>query len=190
MFGEARAKFNNPFPFQEWENKLQALSTIPFEEREKQMPYRLYALITENQESFCKEAMNYVLAYLHEGTNLIVTIFLTSLERLAPAAASDKQIVFSLFHPLFTGAPLAHEPTGLSAFYNLALHELFHIGFSQHFEPPSLEKHKENEIPLDMLMILQNEGMATYISHELIPVYPTPFEWFIHLVDQETMVHQ
>ena len=76
----------------------------------------------------------------------------------------------------------------MSAFYNLALHELYHIGFSHSFIPPSLEEHMENEVAIDMLIALQNEGMATYISHELNAIYPSPFEWILYVVKWEPVV--
>jgi hypothetical protein len=76
----------------------------------------------------------------------------------------------------------------LSSFFNLALQELFHIGFSDTFKRPSLEEHMENEVVIDMLIVLQNEGIATHIEHELSKQFPSPFEWFLYLIDQEPIV--
>ena len=39
-----------------------------------------------------------------------------------------------------------------------------------------------------MLTVLQNEGMATYISYRMEPEYPAPFEWVNYLIDNETVV--
>jgi len=173
LFGKARAKLNNPFPFQEWLHDIQALASKPMVEREKEIPYRLYSLIMANQESFCREVRRYVLEYLPVGTTLEVTIYLTALEGSNPAESfSDGQITFSLSHPLYTSAARLYKPTGLSAFYNSALHELTHIGFSEHFDPPTLEEHMQNEVVIDMLMSLHNEGMATYTSYQLNIPYP------------------
>jgi len=41
---------------------------------------------------------------------------------------------------------------------------------------------------MDMLMALQNEGMATHISHQLNASYPSPFEWFLYVIDQKPVV--
>jgi hypothetical protein len=81
-----------------------------------------------------------------------------------------------------------HETTGLSAFFNLALHEFFHIGFAANLDHLSKEEHRKNEIVIDVLTVLQNEGMATHISHQMNPKYPSPFEWFVYLIDNEVIV--
>jgi hypothetical protein len=188
MLGEHRARVNDPFRLDTWLNDIQLLAARPLAEREERAPYRLYQLIMENRNSFCQGVSDHVLAYLPEGTSLEVTIYLTALEGSAPAFAADGRIVFSLSHPLFMGAAWLHEPAGLTTFYNQALHELFHIGFGSSFVPPTLEQHMENEVVIDMLIALQNEGMATYISYELNPVYPSPFEWYIYLVGREAVV--
>lgn len=54
----------------------------------------------------------------------------------------------------------------------LGLHELFHIYFGEAFQWPSLEEHIENEVVIDMTTALQNEGIATHISHQLTTRYP------------------
>lgn len=90
--------------------------------------------------------------------------------------------------PLFAGTQMIHEPAGLAAFYNLGLHELFHVYLNDIYDWPTVEEHMENEVVIDMLIALQNEDMATYISHQLNPRYPSPFEWFPYAVDRESVV--
>lgn len=188
LFGMHRAKMVEPFPLEKWLGNIKNLASQPLDRREKERPFRLYSLIMANQESFCQEVGTHVLAYLPEGIDLETTIYLTALEGSAAAFAANNQVVFSLSHPLLMGTAWLYEPTALSSFYNLALHELFHIGFSHSFTPPSLEEHMENEVVIDMLIALQNEGVATYISYKLNPIYPSPFEWTIYLVDRESVV--
>ncbi len=188
LLGEHRARVNDPFSTKGWTNDIQALAKQPLAKRQQRTPYRLYQLIMAHQNTFCQEVASSVMAYLPEGTDAEVTIYLTALEGSAPAFASGREIVFSLSQPLFAGAQLIHEPTGLSAFYNLGLHELFHIYFNDAFEWPSLEEHMQNEIVMDMMTALQNEGMATYISHQLARRYPSPFEWFFYVVDVRPVV--
>jgi hypothetical protein len=188
LLAKHRDRISDPFPFATWVNKIEALASKPEVKRKQMLPFRLYELITATQQSFCQEVQSYVLAYLPRGTDYEVTIYLTALEGSAPAYADGDEIVFSLSHPLFANAQIIHEPTGLSSFYNLALHELFHIGFGDAFEGPSLEEHIENEVVIDILIALQNEGIATHISYQLSSTYPSPFEWFLYLIDQKPIV--
>ena len=183
-----RARVNDPFQMDAWVKEINKLASLPEDERTQQIPYRLYESIMAYQQAFCQEVISNVLTYLPEGTDLEVTIYLTALEGSAAAYSSGKEIAFSLSHPLLVNTAMIHEPTGLSAFYNLGLHELFHIGFAQNFETLSEEEHRKNEIVIDVLAVIQNEGMATYTSYRLNPKYPTPFEWFIYLLDKEAVV--
>ncbi|MEJ2758766.1 MAG: hypothetical protein P8046_09835, partial [Anaerolineales bacterium] len=115
-------------------------------------------------------------------------IYLTAHEGSAPAFTRPGEITFSLSHPLLANTTFIHETTGLSAFFNLALHEFFHIGFANSSDPPSEEQLKENEIVVDVLHVYQNEGMATILSYNLASEFPTPFEWFIYMLDREAVV--
>ncbi len=189
LLAESRAKGASPFRFEAWLKDIEKLASLPQEKREQKKAFKLNELIIANQQAFCKEVGPHVLAYLPEGTDLSVTIFLTALDEPVPAYTKDGEIAFSLSHPLFRYAAIIHEPTALSTFFNLALQELFHVGYSDTFNRPSLEELKENEIVIDMLIGLQNEGIATHIEHELSEKYPSPFEWFLYILNQKTVQH-
>lgn len=188
LLDESRAKGASPFRFEAWLKDIKKLDSLPQEKREQRKAYKLYQLITANQQSFCKEVGPHVLTYLPEGTDLSVTIFLTALDDPVPAYTKDGEIAFSLSHPLFRYAAILHEPTAVSTFFNLALQELYHVGYSETFKRPSFEELKENEIVIDMLIGLQNEGIATHIEHQLSEQYPSPFEWFLYILNQKTVV--
>ncbi|MFN2234986.1 MAG: DUF5700 domain-containing putative Zn-dependent protease, partial [Anaerolineales bacterium] len=183
-----RARVNQPFSYQAWLKDIEKLAAQPEEIRLQNTLYRLYQQIMTYRQSFCQEIAEKVLTSLPEGADLGVTIYLTAHEGSAPAFTSQGTITFSLSHPLLVNTALVSETTGLSAFFNLALHEFFHLGFGNTSDLPSEEQLKENEIVVDVLHVLQNEGMATYLSYKLAPEYPTPFEWFIYLIDRETVV--
>lgn len=188
LLAQHRERVNDPFHFDRWLNKIENLASLSEEKRNQQVSFRLYELIMANRESFCQEVAANVLSYLPEETEFDVTIYLTAHEGSAPAYSAKQEIVFSLSHPLLANTAMINESTGLSAFYNLGLHELFHIGFAANFHHLSTEEHRKNEIVIDVLTVLQNEGIATHISHRMSPQYPTPFEYFIYLVDKETVV--
>jgi hypothetical protein len=188
LLAQHRERINDPFKFDSWLSKIKNLASLSEDRRKEQVSFRLYELIITHQESFCEEVAANVLSYLPEETEIDVTIYLTALEGSAAAFAAQQEIVFSLSHPLLVNTSVINQSTGLSAFYNLGLHELFHIGFAANFEHLSKEEHRKNEIIVDVLTVLQNEGIATHISHRMNPEYPTPFEWFIYLVDNETIV--
>jgi hypothetical protein len=188
LLADHRARVNDPFQINPWKKEIERLAALSGIERTQEVPYRLYQAIQANQQSFCLEVSENVLTYLPEGTDLEVTLFLTALEGSAVAYSSDDEIALSLSHPLLANSAMIHEPTGLSAFYNLGLHELFHIGFGKIYKSLSTDEHRKNEIVIDVLSVLQNEGIATYISHQLSSKYPTPFEWFIYLIDKEPLV--
>jgi len=188
MFAQHRARVNDPFPYQAWLKDIEKLVAQSEESRLQKMPYRLYEMIMTYQQSFCQEIAENVLTSLPEGTELDVTVYLTAHEGSAAAFTRPGEITFSLSSPLLVNTAFVHETTGLSAFFNLALHEFFHIGFANSSDHPSMEQLMENEIVVDVLHVLQNEGMATYLSYHLTPKFPTPFEWFIYLLDRETIV--
>jgi len=188
MLAQHRTRVNDPFPYQDWLRDIERLAAQPEAIRLQNTPYRLYQQIMTYQQSFCQEIGEQVLTSLPEGTELNTTIYLTALEGSAPAFTRPGEITFSLSHPLFVNAAFVHETTGVSAFFNLALHEFFHIGFANSSEAPTREQLMENEIVVDVLHVFQNEGLATYLSYTLAPEYPTPFEWFIYLLDREAVV--
>lgn len=188
LFSQHRGRVHDPFPYEAWIKDIKQLASKSDEQRKQKAPFQLYELILKNQNSFCREIVTGVIPYLPDGVDTNVTIYLTALEGSAPAFAKDGEIAFSLSHPLFSGAQCIHEPTGLSAFYNLGSHELSHIYFGSVYKWPALEEHKTNEVIIDMLIALQNEGIATHGSHQLNPTYPSPFEWFLYVVDQEPIV--
>lgn len=188
LFAQHRERVHDPFPHEAWIKDIERLESTSDVKRRQQPPFRLYELILANQNSFCREVASNVISYLPAGVDISATIYLTALEGSAPAFSKDREIVFSLSHPLLSGAQLVHEPTGLSAFYNLGLHELSHIYFGSVYKWPTLEEHMANEVVIDMLMALQSEGIATHISHQLNLRYPSPFEWFLYVIDQDAIV--
>lgn len=189
MLAQHRSRVNDPFPYQAWVKDIERLAAQSEENRLQKTPYRLYQQIMTYQQAFCQEIADNILTSLPEGTELDVTVYLTAHEGSAPAFTQPGEITFSLSHPLLTNSAPVHEATGLSAFFNLALHEFFHIGFANTSEHPTTEQLMENEIVVDVLHVLQNEGMASYLSNKLSSQYPTPFEWFIYLLDREMVVH-
>ncbi|MGD2027382.1 MAG: hypothetical protein PVI99_06155 [Anaerolineales bacterium] len=188
LLAEHRARVNDSFPYQAWLKDIEKIASQPEDRRKQRIPFRLYQLISTYKQSFCREVAENVWTYLPDGTDLDVRIYLTAYERSAPAYSRPGEIAISLSHPLFTNPAWIDESTGLSAFFNLGLHEFYHIGFAEVFDPPGEEEMRKNEIVLDVLSVLQNEGVATYISHQMMLDYPTPFEWFVYLVDRESIV--
>jgi hypothetical protein len=184
----SRTKGADPFRIEAWVKDIEQLASQPVEKRKQQVPFKLYELIMAHQQSFCQEVGPHILAYLPEGTDIGGTIYLTAHDESVPAYFRGREIAFSLSHPLFAYAAILHEPTALTSFFNLALQELFHVGFIDSYKWPSLEEHMENEVVIDMLINLQNEGIATYIEHELSSQYPSPFEWFLYLIDKKPIV--
>jgi hypothetical protein len=143
-----------------------------------------------HQGAFCQEVGPYVLSYLPGETDMEVTIYLTALDDPVPAYTHNQQVAFSLSHPLFKYATMIYQPTGLSTFFNLALQELHHIGFAEIYPWPSVEELIQNEIVIDMLTSLHRESIGTYIEYELLEKYPSPFEYFLWLVDKRPVVRR
>ena len=188
LLAHSRVYGGQLFVFDAWLDQVERLASYPLEKRQGQTPYRLFQLILAHQQAFCQQVGSHVLAYLPEGAESGVTIYLTAIDDPWPAYFKDRAIVFSLSHPLFLYATIINAPTGLSTFFNLGLQELFHVGFAASYPWPALEEHKQNEVVIDILINLQNEGIATYIEHQLSAQFPSPFEWFLYLVDQRSVV--
>jgi hypothetical protein len=188
LLAESRTKGAAPFRYDKWVKAIEKLASQSLLDRQQQISYKLHNLVLAHQETFCREVGPHVLAYLPEGADISVTLYLTALDEPVPAYFHGHEIAISLSHPMFTYASAIHEPTALSSFFNLALQELFHVGFADSFNWPSLEEHMQNEVVIDMLISLQNEGIGTHIEHQLAPVYPSPFEYFLYLVDRKPVV--
>lgn len=189
LLAEHRQRVNDPFDEADWIKKLEGIAKLSQQGRERQLPFTMYKRFIETRQSFCQQVAPWVLSHLPQGTNISATIYLTALEHPAPAYAHSREIVISLSHPLFVGASTLHLDTGLSTIYNILAHELFHIGYWEDFGV-STEEHRQNEVVIDMLIALQNEGLATYVSYLLTENYPAPFEWSYYFVDSEVVVRR
>jgi hypothetical protein len=187
---ESRDRGADPFRFQVWLKEIEKLASQTLQKRKQQIPYKLYELIMTHQGAFCQEIGPHVLSYLPEGTDIEVTIFLTAMDEPVPAYAHNQKIAFSLSHPLFKYSAMMYQPTGLSTFFNLALQEVHHIGFAKTYPWPSVEELIQNEIVIDMLLSLHRESIGTFIEYELLETYPSPFEYFIYLIDKEIIVNR
>jgi hypothetical protein len=190
MFARHRDRVNDPFSQQAWLREIEGLASETLDDRMERVPFRLYELVMEYQQSFCQEVVDLVLAHLPEGTNLQITVYLTAYEGSAAAYTmpSEHQIAFNLSHLLMANTAVIHEATGLSAFFNLALHEFFHAGYGENMVEIDQEEHRRNEIVIDIVSVLQNEGIACHISKMASKDYPTPFEVYVYLIDSELVV--
>ncbi|HXS50979.1 MAG TPA: DUF5700 domain-containing putative Zn-dependent protease [Usitatibacter sp.] len=81
------------------------------------------------------------------------------------AFAWDRTIVVSVTHPFWR-----HDA---SRFFNLMIHELFHIGFIRYQQGSSPAGARDAaELRRDFLWTVQNEGMATYVAYTDRPRRP------------------
>jgi hypothetical protein len=185
-----RQMTNNPVPNKAFERRLEKLSDKTPSEREQQLPFQLYKQLITKKESFCQQVAPYVLGYLPERTEIGATIYLTALDNAAAGFTDYPEISYNISHPLFAGAARLYQGTGISSVYNLLAHELHHIGYANNFDLSefSQEELRENGIVIDTLLPLHREGIATYISHQLTPVYPIQLEWPHYLFEKEFAV--
>jgi hypothetical protein len=86
MLAESRVKTGAPFRFETWVKDIEKLASQTEEKRKNQKPFKLYELIMAHQQSFCQEVGPHVQAYLPEGTDLGVTIYLTDHLFIIPSA--------------------------------------------------------------------------------------------------------
>ena len=190
LLNNSRERGADPFRYEIWLASIKKLASQPLNKRKQQVSYKLYERIMTNQGAFCREIGPHVLSFLPQASDLgEVTIYLTALDQPVPAYADNNKVAFSLSHPLFKYSSMIHEPTGLSTFFNLALQEVHHIGFAETYPWPSVEELIQNEIVIDMLLSLHRESIGTYIEYELLEQYPSPFEYFLYLIDKEMIVN-
>ena len=190
VLSESRERGAEEFRYSAWLKGIEKLASQTEKKREQQVPYKLYQLIMDHQGAFCQEVGRYVLSYLPAGAEIETTVYLTAMDNPVPAFANGENVVFSLSHPLFKYSTMIHETTGLSTFFNLALQELHHLGFAEIYPWPTEEELIQNEIVIDMLTSLHRESIGTYIEYELLEEYPSPFEYFLYLVDKEPIVRR
>ena len=190
ILSESRERGADAFRYSAWFRRIEKLASQPEKRREQQVPYKLYQLIMDHRGAFCQEVGRHVLTYLPAGAEVEATVYLTAMDNPVPAYADGENVVFSLSHPLFKYSTMIHETTGLSTFFNLALQELHHLGFAEVYPWPTEEELIQNEIVIDMLTSLHRESIGTFIEYELLEEYPSPFEYFLYLVDKELVVRR
>lgn len=179
FFNTHRQRVNKRFPVERWEKTLERLSSLPIDKRKQQLPFRMYQDFMAQKQTFCKQVIPFVKTYLPEGTDLSATVYITALENAAAGGALQREIAYTLSSPLFTIAARIHRQSGATSVFNLLGHELAHIGYGVHNDLHSFseEEMRKNEIVIDILSPIHNDGFATYVSYQLSERYPIPFEW-------------
>jgi hypothetical protein len=178
-----------PIPLEEWQTRLAQVASLPLEERQQELPYRVARALMTGREAFCEMAAPHVLSFLPPGADLGTTIYITALTdayvpykhpAMAVDTSASAHIVYTgllslppqlLRNPAaFRGDPMAQGSA--TTIYNTLVRELFHAGYWRNTPQPAgvpdpLQK---------ALTTLQNEGIAIYVAHEAEATFPAPLE--------------
>lgn len=173
----ARWHRNNNIPrdMDKFREDILRLSKIPAAEREADPVLKLGESIKSGEARFAAAAIPHILDFLpRNGLQMETKIHLTAFTT-ASAFMTDTQIVANIASPKLSGTA--------NGILNILLHEVYHIGYG-------IDRLLRSEEPLedggayDVLDVLHNEGLATYVAWKAGSLYPFPdFEDYRMLED-------
>lgn len=153
-------------PPEDWLEAMQALAQLAQEDRWGEKDYGAATMIMDHRENYCAVGVPVVQSLLPPDAGLGTTIHLTAFTN--PAA-------FTANNYIVMNVDVSHNFGKSAYFFNTLNHELFHIGYWR-YQPYQREVWPQSYSLKSALVILQNEGMATYSQELSNASYPAQLE--------------
>ncbi|UCD64696.1 MAG: hypothetical protein JSW34_04465 [Candidatus Zixiibacteriota bacterium] len=162
-----------------WRKKVRKLAELPHEEREGHQYRQMTDYIKTHERKFLDSAVPHLLSYVPEtGKSLSRPIYFTAF--IPPRAfANSEGIVIDVASRYWRGNP--------DNILNCLVHEFFHVCYSW-FRADRTEQPVGHEFLYKMMEYLQNEGLATYVGHNALPIFPAPDEKDYQLLESPAEV--
>jgi hypothetical protein len=148
-----------------WRRQVSSFAQLSAGERADSPLMRTTEALLLARESFLADALPHVCAFLPEGTDTGVPVYLTAF--IPPRAMVTGGIVINVDAAYWNG--------NAGNILNTLTHEIWHVGYSR-------LRNERTETPLSngqlygMLDQLQNEGTATYVGYRARARFPAPDE--------------
>jgi len=151
--------------FDKWRESMRSWATIPLKERTNHVFMQNARRIIDSKEGFLEKAIPHICAFLPEDAKIDITVHFTAF--IPSRAFAHQDIVINV------NAPYWNE--NADNIINTLVHEIFHVGYGYYRdirkEPPI-----KNEPLYNILDILVNEGICTYVAYKALSLFPAPDE--------------
>jgi len=150
-----------------WRRNISELAGLTPEERKKHHLVEMTDYIKSKESTFADKATPLLVSFVPEtDRKLDLPVYFTAY--IPPRAfASSEGIVIDVASSYWNDNP--------DNILNCLVHELFHICYSW-FRAGRTEVPVYNEFHYKMMEFLQNEGLATYVGYNALPIFPAPDE--------------
>jgi hypothetical protein len=148
-----------------WREEIQELADLSREERLSHPLLRMARRIIRNKDDFLVRAIPHICSFLPDSVDLSVPICFTAF--VPPRAFAMGGLVFNVSASYWKGNP--------DNILNSLVHEVFHVGYSQ-LRSGRTETPLAHKQLYQMLDVLHNEGLATYVAYTAREEYPAPDE--------------
>jgi hypothetical protein len=143
------------------------------EERKQNEFYCFAKDVAQSIERIRGDGMRHVCSYLPEDTKIDSTIYIAGYIFLGADKPQFSPTAFIYDGNTCLNATSPHWKFNVDNVVHLMLHELYHVGYSQHQQTVPYKEEMTTEELLDHICWqLHNEGLATYISYKSLPSFP------------------
>ncbi len=153
-------------PPDEWYELMGEIAQLSPEERRGERHYLAARMIMDHKEIYCTVGARIIQSLLPPDAGLETTVHLTAFTQ--PAA-------FTTNNAIVMNVDVSHYFGKSAYFFNTLNHELFHIGYWR-YQPYQQEIWPQSYSLKSALVILQNEGIATYSQELSNAYYPAMLE--------------
>lgn len=154
-----------PINYEKFRGILEELNNQAQKDQRKLGALKLSEKIIEHVPVFESKLLPHVCSYLPAKTRIDTVVHLACF--IPPWAYCAKEdVVINTSHK--------HWNNDVGMVFNIIIHELFHLGFSQYVEPVDFDSINTSKDIAELIMIsLQNEGMATYVAYRGRHLFPS-----------------
>jgi len=152
-------------PYMRWWARVGQMAELSEEERSGHALLLMTDSIVAMKDQFLIEAVPHLCSFLPNDLDVSIPVYFTAF--VPPRSFVSGGIVINVSASYWKG--------NVENILNNLTHEIFHVGYS-HMRRQRTETALANEQLYGMLDYLQNEGMATYVGYQAVPLFPAPDE--------------
>lgn len=152
-------------PYDRWREQVRALAEQPETERRSHPFGRMAREVAAAGDAFLEDAVPHICGFLPAASSLDIEVHFTAF--VPPRSFVANEVVIDVSAGYWQG--------NVANVLNNLVHEIFHVGYSKS-RPGRTEAPLADALLYEMLDVLQNEGLATYVAYEAQASFPAPGE--------------
>ena len=166
-------------PYMRWWTRVGEMAKLSEEDRSRHPLLLMTDSIVAMKDDFLIDAVPHVCSFLPDHIDFSIPVYFTAF--VPPRSFVSGGIVINVSASYWKG--------NVENILNNLTHEIFHVGYS-HMRRERTEAPLENTQLYGMLDYLQNEGIATYVGYEALPLFPAPDEVDYRLLENPDDVNR